>query len=221
MEIKIDKIIRSKRKSISIVITQGGDLIVNAPLGVNERRILEVVEKHSKWIEEKLKQVQQKSAKSKSFVEGEEFLFLGNTYKLYILKNQDEPLVFNNAFYLSKDFQHVGKKIFISWYKKKAYEVISERVDLWAKRHDFNYTNLRITDAQRRWGSCSSKKTLSFSWRLIMAPLEVIDYVVVHELSHLLYPNHGKMFWLKVRSIIPEYELYDNWLKENGYLLNL
>jgi predicted metal-dependent hydrolase len=127
----------------------------------------------------------------------------------------------NNTFSLLRDHLPVARDLFINWYKEKAYEKISERVEWYAKKRGFVYNKINITDANQRWGSCSPKGNLNFSWRLIMAPLSVVDYVVVHELVHLEERNHTKFFWTKVKMLIPEYEKYKKWLKENGYLLRL
>ncbi|WP_041082632.1 M48 family metallopeptidase [Thermotoga profunda] len=220
---KIDKIIRSDRKTIAIQIKDDATLIVKAPFGVSEDIIQKVVIKHKNWIERRIKEILERDPKTlnKEFVNGEGFLYLGRYYKLYIVDKQDISLVFNNGFYLSKDYLPKAREIFINWYKKKAFDKISERVEIYAKKRGFIYSKIRISDAKTRWASCSSKGTLSFSWRLIMAPLSVIDYVVIHELVHLEEKNHKRNFWIKVKMLMPDYEKYKDWLKQNGYLLKL
>ncbi|MGB9814203.1 MAG: M48 family metallopeptidase [Thermovenabulum sp.] len=223
MEIKIEKIIRSKRKTIGLQVTDNGALIVRAPFEVSEDVIWKVIYKHKNWIDKKKREIEKRDPKilKKEFVNGEGFLYLGRYYKLHIIDNQEEPLRFENGFYLSKDALSNAKEVFIDWYKKAAYEKISERVKWYAQKCGFQYNKINITNAERRWGSCSYKGNLNFSWRLIMAPLPVIDYVVVHELAHLRIKNHSKSFWAKVKSIMPVYEKHEKWLKENGYLLKL
>ena len=224
MGVEIDKIIRTKRKTIALQITDDGTLIVKAPFGVSEQTIKNVVIKHKDWIERKKKDILSRDPKfaEKEFVNGEGFLYLGKYYKLNIVNKQDAPLLFNNNyFYLLRDYLPVARDLFINWYKEKAYEKISERVEWYAKKRGFVYNKINITSANQRWGSCSSKENLNFSWRLIMAPLPVIDYVVVHELVHLEERNHAKSFWSKVKMLMPEYEKHRDWLKRNGYLLRL
>ncbi|MCS7122892.1 MAG: M48 family metallopeptidase, partial [Candidatus Micrarchaeota archaeon] len=87
--------------------------------------------------------------------------------------------------------------------------------------YNFRYNRVRITNARRRWGSCSSSNNLNFSWRLIMAPLEVIDYVVVHELVHTRIKNHSKAFWRMVEAVMPDYDRQRRWLRENGHMLKI
>jgi len=224
MDIKIDSVIKTKRKTIALQITDDATLVVRAPFYVSEQTIKDVVIKHKDWIERKKKDILSRDPKfaEKEFVNGEGFLYLGEYYKLNIVNKQNAPLLFNNnTFSLLRDHLPVARDLFINWYKEKAYEKISERVEWYAKKRGFVYNKINITDANQRWGSCSPKGNLNFSWRLIMAPLSVVDYVVVHELVHLEERNHTKFFWTKVKMLIPEYEKYKQWLKENGYLLRL
>ena len=185
MEIK--KVIRSKRKTISLQVSDNAALIVRAPFKVSDEIINRVILKHSNWIEKKKKEIQARDLKfaKKEFVNGEGFLYLGDYYRLRLVEKQEIPLDFENGFYLSKDYLVDAKGIFIDWYKERAYEKISERVKWYAQKRGFKYNKINITNAQKRWGSCSCRNNINFSWRLIMAPLTVIDYVVVHELVHL------------------------------------
>ena len=222
-EIEVEKIIRSKRKTIALQITDDATLIVRAPFDVSEQTIRNVVAEHMDWIKRKRNEILSRDPKfvKKEFVNGEGFLYLGKYYKLTIVNEQDEPLVFNNGFFLSRAYLPIAREVFINWYREKAYEKISERVEWYTKKRGFKYNKINITNAQKRWGSCSSKGNLNFSWRLIMAPLPIIDYVVVHELVHLEEKNHTKAFWNKVKMLMLKYERYRNWLKENGHLLKL
>ncbi|HPP34564.1 MAG TPA: SprT family zinc-dependent metalloprotease [Ignavibacteriales bacterium] len=223
MQVKIDKIIRSKRKTIALQLTDEATLIVKAPFEVSEETINNVVFKHQKWVEKKKNEVLSRDPKfvEKEFVNGEGFLYLGKSYKLYIVNEQDIPLKFDNGFFLLKEYQPTAKQLFVNWYKEKAYEKISERAEWYARQRGFVINNINITDANIRWGSCSPKGNLNFSWRLIMAPLSVIDYVVVHELAHLEQRNHSKAFWSIVKMLLPDYEKSNDWLKDNHYLLKI
>jgi hypothetical protein len=219
---EIYKIIRTDRKTIALQITEEGKLIVKAPLKVSDEAIRRVVLKNKKWIERKLKEVLSRpKAGKKEFVNGESFLYLGKSYKLHIVENQEEPIRFEKGFFLSKRFLPYAQEVLTAWYKEAALEKISQRVEFYAKKAGLKYGRIRITDAQRRWGSCSVNNNLNFSWRLIMAPLPAIDYVVVHELAHIEEKNHSKRFWTKVKVLMPDYEKYHQWLKENGHLLKL
>lgn len=223
LNIDIGEIVRTRRKTIALQITDDNRLIIRAPLEATDETIMKVIARHKKWIEKKKKYIEARDPKysPKEFVNGEGFLYLGKYYRLNIVDSQKEPLKFENGFYLSREVLPQAREVFIEWYKKMAYNKISERVMWYAKMSGFKYNEINITNAKKRWGSCSDKGNLNFSWRIIMAPLSVLDYVVVHELVHLEEKNHTKTFWNKVKILMPYYEQYKDWLKKNGYLLRL
>jgi predicted metal-dependent hydrolase len=219
-EIMIDQIIRSKRKTLSLEITHDARLIVRAPktasFGFIEKFILE----KRLWIQDKQKLVKEKHSMSqpKKFVNGEEFLYLGNAYRLCIVTDNTYPLLFFQEFYLSVKYLPKARQLLIDWYKQEAYRKIKERVDLYSRLFGLKYNKFSITNAQKRWGSCNAKDNLCFSWRLIMFPLQIIDYVVIHELAHIKEKNHSIRFWNKVRIMIPDFKKSRKWLKENGHV---
>lgn len=105
-------------------------------------------------------------------------------------------------------------------YRDAAADYIPKRVEYYHTLTGGNYSKITIRDQKTRWGSCSASGTLSFSFRLMMAPPRVLDYVVVHELCHLTFMNHSKDFWNMVESILPDYKEHRKWLKENGHTLH-
>ena len=109
----------------------------------------------------------------------------------------------------------------IVWYKEQAFEKITESANHYSQISGWKYKTINITSAQGRWGSCSSSGSINFSWKLIMAPFDVVEYVVVHELAHITEKNHSARFWNKVKSILPNYKTQEKWLKENGKKLTL
>lgn len=116
---------------------------------------------------------------------------------------------------LSADLSEAKRNVYI----RKAKETITKRTSYFARLMGVSYRNITIREQKTRWGSCSSEKNLNFNWKLILAPPEVLDYVVVHELCHLKEMNHSKAFWDEVGKVMPEYETYKLWLKENGWRL--
>ena len=99
--------------------------------------------------------------------------------------------------------------------------ILNERSASYARAHGFSYRRINITSARTRWGSCSTRGSVSFTWRLIMAPLAVVDYVILHELAHTQIPNHSRHFWDRMGQLLPDYRSHRQWLKENGNLLRL
>ena len=219
--VKIDHIILTKRKSIALIIEPDGRLVVRAPMHVSEADIKHLVKQKERWIREKQKQVKEKSTQPapKVYIDGESFQYLGKSYKLKIVADLNPALVLSRKFYLSRRVLPKAESVFTEWYREQAWAVISERVKLYAAKHGFKYRKIRITSARTRWGSCSSMGNLNFTWRLVMAPPDVIDYVVVHELAHLRVNNHSKEYWNQVERILPDYKRRRRWLKENGQKL--
>jgi predicted metal-dependent hydrolase len=221
--VSIDKIIRSKRKTLLLVVQRDGKLLVRAPLRAPENFIHKFVLEKEKWIRRKQEQAKSiyPSFKPKEYLNGEAFWYLGKIYRLQISENPRPNLAFDNGFELSRKSLPKAPMIFERWYRAQAQRIISERVLWYAAKHGFNFRKFRVTSARTRWGSCSSKGTLSFSWRLVMAPIAIIDYVVIHELVHLQEKNHSRKFWSKVQLLMPDYKKRIEWLHINGHLLNL
>ncbi|HEY9076187.1 MAG TPA: SprT family zinc-dependent metalloprotease [Anaerolineaceae bacterium] len=222
-KIQIDQVVRSKRRTIALIIEKDGRVVVRAPLRVSLRAIREFAATKEEWIRAKQALVREKYARveSKTFADGEHFLFLGKTYPLKIVENAPDALELSDQFLLKRSSLPEAQALFKAWYRRQAGRVISERAAWYAARYGFQYSQVKITSAQTRWGSCSAKGTLSFAWRLVMAPLPVIDYVVVHELVHTIEKNHAKGFWERVRAIIPDYKQKRDWLEFNGAALSL
>jgi predicted metal-dependent hydrolase len=221
--IHIDQLLRSSRRTIALIIQPDGTLLVRAPLRMPDNIIQEFVEDHVDWIHRKKLLIRSvPSLQKKEFREGELFFFIGNKYPLNIHeKNLKNISLLKEGFQISRFRLPSARDLFINWYKVEARKLITSRVKLQGQANGFSWHKIRISSARTRWGSCSSRGNLSFTWRLVMAPLEVIDYVVVHELVHTRIKNHSPAFWHRVAEIIPDYKKHVNWLKKNGRTLSL
>lgn len=223
-EIKIDNIIRSKRKSFSIELDKEGILTVRAPSRASVKEIKDVVNKKSSWILKKRRFIMEKRTefKPKEFVDGEKFLLLGNELPLKILDAPNFSIKYEkNQFLLDRGALEHAKDAFELLYRNLAKRLFRERIAMFSSITKIPYNKVKITDAKTRWGSCSSRKNLNFSWRLVMAPSPVIDYVLVHELAHIIELNHSPRFWNLVEQMFPDYKKYKRWLRDNGHLLEL
>jgi predicted metal-dependent hydrolase len=217
------KIIRSKRKTIALQIANDSTLVIRVPQKASKADIEDVVNRYQNWIEKTRKRIirLQKENIPRKFVEGERFLYLGLEFKLHFI-DQPIPLRFGeNSFYLGNNYQVNARECFAFWYKDRAMELFSNRVQFYTAHDGLKYNNVRISNAKKRWGSCSPKGNLNFNWRLIMAPPEAIDYVVVHELTHLEVRSHSRRFWNKVAERYPEYMKWRKWLHDNGHYLDV
>ena len=213
----VNEIIRSKRKTLALIVKPDGSLLVRAPLRATKAGIEEFVEKNRGWIERhQARALAHLPPAPRGYLPGETFLYLGTGYGLEIAEGQQESLRLEGRFRLAVSQQSDAASVFERWYREQARQVLTARVDLYARQSGFQYKGIRITSARTRWGSCSAKGSLSFSWRLIQAPLAVVDYVVIHELVHTVFHNHSKQFWHRVATILPEYKEHRSWLREHG-----
>jgi predicted metal-dependent hydrolase len=220
MKIEIDQIIHSRRKSVAIIIRGDGRLVVRAPLRLSNARIREFVLSKTDWILTQQAKTAHRKAPVHTFIEGEDFLYLGRNFPLEIVDDPKSALTLDERFHLRRTDQPQARVVFLKWYKQQARQIITDRVNFFAQKHAYNYSRIRLSSARTRWGSCNSKGSLSFTWRLVMAPIEIIDYVVIHELVHLEIHNHSSSFWKKVLEFMPDYKKRRSWLKENGYRLS-
>lgn len=221
-QMEVNKFTRSKRRTIALIVERDGTLTVRAPMRASHRLIQQFIHEKADWINrtrEKINSSVQTS--SHQYAGGEKFLFLGSSFNLKLVKPQRPSLQFEDGFSLSQTVQKRGEAAFTRWYKERAYEVIFERVEQFAHKYGFSPKQVKISSAKTRWGSCSPAGTLNFTWRLVMAPLDVVDYVVVHELTHLRVKDHSRKFWKAVESVYPEYKKQRKWLRMNGEKLNL
>ena len=220
--VKIHKVIRSRRRTIALVVGSDATLTVRAPMQTPMEFIEDLVRRKLQWIKNKIAEVEARPpARRKRFESGESFLYLGDPYRLRILSDAEVPLTFKREFVLARECRGKARELLVNWYKQEARKKITDRVEWHARRFGLTVGAVRITDAQKRWGSCGRSNSLNFSWRLIMAPLRVVDYVVIHELAHTVERSHSREFWRKVAMMCPTHRSGMEWLKKNEHLLQI
>lgn len=220
--VRPDHIRRSQRKTIALIIREDGSLEVRAPLRMTDAQIMEFVQSKQAWVNQRQTAVRS-AVPAHAYLAGEEFLFLGTKYPLRYVEKQRIMVQFSGK---SIDLRIKGQsdaaEWIEGWYRLQAREYLTDRLAHYSQVWGFSYKNLRINGAGTRWGSCNAqRKSLNFTWRLMMAPPEIVDYVVVHELCHLKHPNHSPEFWKEVERILPDYKRRRKWLKENGLKLRI
>ena len=220
---QIHQIIRSNRRSFGLEIKPDGRLIVRAPKRASRAEVQAVVAKKAAWIAKTQATLAKKypELKPKSYTPGERFWYLGDQFPLKLTDRQRPPLDLDGNFRLSRAKQNRAKEIFTEWYREETRAITADLIERYAGQYGFRVNQVRITSAMTRWGSCTGKNNLNFTYRLSMAPLDVIEYVVVHELAHLKVRNHSRAFWDAVGEILPDYERHRKWLKTHGPLLTL
>ena len=177
-------IIRSRRKTYSIEIHTGGQVVVRVPQRATRLQIDALLSEKAGWIDKMLTQqkVAHPGSQPKKYVEGERFHYLGDSYPLKFVEGAAKPLEFrDDYFYLQRKDQPCAAQIFEASYRNQARATVTGRVQYFANLHGFVYRGIGLSSARTRWGSCSSRGGLNFTWRLIQAPLPIIDYVVVHK----------------------------------------
>jgi len=221
-DICVDRVIRSRRRTIGLIVTPDARLIVRAPHRVSEAVIEAAIREKSAWILKKICEMRQRpQAVHHGYEEGEIFWFLGRPYPLHI---SDEPLqgiVRTDRLVVPRTARPDIRHAIRHWYAEEAAKEIRSRCMWFSMMTGYAPTSIRITDARQRWGSCNHRGGLNFSWRLIQAPLPIVDYVIVHELVHLRQPDHSKKFWDKVEKLMPDYRKRREWLRENERLLRI
>ncbi len=224
---------RSNRKSVGIAIERDGAIIVTAPHQAKFNEIEKFVSEKKIWIYQKLakKKTLNREKPRREFVNGQGFLYLGKSYRLKLIdngkmKSARSPNVtvlrlWHGYFELAESEKANARNHFISWYRKQLKEQLKARIPRYDKRIGVTVKDTRILDLGHRWASCGRNGVINFNWRSVMAPVWVLDYILVHEMVHLIERGHTDRFWRLVSRVIPDYEEHALWLNESGADLDL
>ena len=222
MEIKYE-IKYSDRKTLSITVERDRSVIVHAPYNTSSEKINSIIEKKKFLLHKKINSSNKFPVPKpyKEFVSGESIMYLGHLYKLEISQDNFSGVRFENRFSISSNNRSSANQLLKDFYYEQANEIIIPRIKRFADSLGVVQKNISVADSKYRWGSCTPKGNISFNWRIIKAPINVIDYIIVHELTHLLEANHTPDFWNIVSIQLPNYKKAKDWLKENGTLLEI
>ena len=222
---------RSKRKTISITVAENGEVIVSAPLRAPKTYIDNIVKDKAPWINSKLDIINKRldEYKPKQFINGEIFEYLGNSYKLRLTNSFSETKIIDNCISLGikkpnlnlQNGQATVRRRLLAWYRTKAQQHIDNYAHVKACEIGVKPLIVKEKAFRRSWGMCHSDGKVFINFKLIMAPVEIINYVIVHELCHLVHPNHSKHFWDLVYTHCNSFKSDRLWLKENGYKLEV
>jgi predicted metal-dependent hydrolase len=224
----------STRKNITIAVDWVDGVIIIAPQETDQTQIDIAFQKKAPWILKKLADFREIKMLSshREFISGEKFPYLGRQYRLKVTKNEsvsEVSLTFRNGRFFAiipTSFDDSLRQerlydLFRKWYFTHGLTKIQKRIDLFAARMECYPSKVAIKEQQARWGSCTKNRTININWKILMAPMRIVDYVVVHELAHIQHPDHSSDFWLKVESILPDYQERKDWLRVNGPTLDL
>jgi len=209
-------IVRSRRKSISLQMERDGSIIVKAPHFIPKILIDRFITQHQDWIDKNTQKIRQ----AKVYKEEGQFLYLGKKV-LFTAGNYTSIQIREDKLLFPESLTFRKNKELTTWYIKEAKKIITEQVEKYALEMKTDYKEITFSDTKSQWGRCTRDNRLQFSWRLVMAPQLVLNYVVIHELVHTLEKNHSQLFWMKVRNINPSYRQQIKWLKDNGPSLSM
>jgi len=213
-----NKIIRSKRKTLSLTINENAELIIRAPKRLSIEKIQDFINEKESWINRKKRLIENQIKDVTS--NHNKLLYLGNLFPINVEQNASKELFFTGEEFIANSIEPDSLSLSIKkWYKNKFKEIALPRVAYFANKHNLMVNQVRIKNQKTMWGSCSSKNNINLNYLLLMAPMGVIDYVIVHELVHTIHRNHSTDFWDSVESIMPEFQEHKRWLKKNGYKL--
>lgn len=222
VEIAIEK--TSRRKTVSIFIERDGSVRVLAPVTANDDAIENAVRAKEYQIFTKLakwKELNQGKVK-RAFVNGQSFLYFGRNYRLSIEEDQAVPLKLTGGYLrLDKTYLSKAEKVFKEFYREKAQQKIQERMKLIEDKFSTKPSSIKVLELRNRWASWTPKNRLTFHWKCAMAPVGVLDYIIMHEMVHLKYPSHSPAFWNELDKKMPDYRERENWLKQNGVKMSL
>lgn len=226
--------LRKSKKAQRLVMTiKGTKMIVSVPRFVTLAHARDYLESNKDQILKKLEKIEAKTTNNnstKNYISGEKHLYRGRYYPLHIeemtgsTKDSGTFAVFVGSRIqititpglTEQEKSNEAKRLLEQWYIGQAKKLLPEQVDYYAKQLNLSYSVLRIKDQKTKWGSCSSKKAINLNWRIIMAPNQVIAYVILHELVHLKHMNHSRDFWMTLESYFPDCKKWRKWLKDNG-----
>lgn len=213
----------STRTRVTITIERDRNVVVHAPNHASDEAISRIVEAKRHWIYEKSRHSQKYTGHphppGKELVNGESALYLGRSYRIEIVDEQTEGIRFDQRFLIPASRAPHKKGAMREWYIARAKERIIPRVVKQARELGVTFGQARIVDNRYRWGSCTVRDNINLNWRLIKAPIFVVDYVIAHELAHLLEPNHTPRFWNIVKTQVPAMDKARAWLREHGQIL--
>jgi predicted metal-dependent hydrolase len=216
----------ARRKTMALKVNHRG-VSIHIPSNLSLTTAKKFIVQKTTWIQHKLEQQAVHPSIEKQYIEGEIFLLLGEPYTLRF-HSQETALSVNNV----EDYLDVKgrlnrasktsiQKALIHWYKQHAEQYLNTQTQFWAEETGLQPRSITVKTYKARWGSCKINGDIQFNWKLILAPVDVIDYVIVHELCHLAHHNHSALFWQLVEKQYPNFKQTKQWLKSNGNQLEI
>jgi predicted metal-dependent hydrolase len=222
----VNVIISKRRKTMALKVTHKG-VSIHIPSSLPIAMAETFVEQKTPWIQRKLQHQSQQQPLLRQFTDNETFFFLGESYSLRLVQKNTSATINKTPQFIELHgrLNRLSKKAIrstlISWYKLQAEHYLNSRTALLANKIGLIPKSIVIKTYKARWGSCNSHSDIQYNWKLILAPPDIIDYVIIHELCHIQHHNHSPAFWQLVEKHYPDFKLARIWLKNNGYRLEI
>jgi predicted metal-dependent hydrolase len=215
-----------QRRALEIIIDRDGSPVLATPPGVPAETLEQFIDENLVWVYTKLaeKEAQARPKSPREYVSGEGFPYLGRSYRLKVVDGTDHqpPLrLYRSRFELRRNLVPQGREHFIHWYTLHLRPMLDRHVAALVNRVGAKPREVRVQDLGYRWGSSNRRGHLYFHWRMAMLPHRMIEYLVTHELVHLMERSHSKAFWERLERIIPDYDDRQRWLREHGGMYDL
>jgi predicted metal-dependent hydrolase len=223
----IAEVIRTNRRKSADIRVEEGSVSVIVPINTSSEKIDELLSAKRRWIREKINLHQESApASTKQYVSGEAFAYLGRNYRLKVERGNFAPVKLLNGRLLvtvpqGTEQPHMIRNALVRWYKRQAAQKLADKVERFAPVVGVEPAGVGIKTFRSRWGSCTAKGKLEFNWQIMMAPNRMVDYVVIHELCHLIRHDHSPDFWREMARVMPEYQECREWLRQKAMFLTL
>lgn len=219
------KLLRSKRRKRMCIIVDRQGISILSSMNENIESIINFVNANNKWILKKTKfYLKLNDGLENGPLQSDELTYLGKKYKIQFIKDSSQYSILSEnllkiTFHVKDRRRH--KENIINWYREQTKKILDTKVPFFGKQLSISYGKVRIKNQKLRWGSCSKNGNLNFNLLLSALPAHIIDYIIVHELIHLIEFNHSEHFWKLVEEVFPAYRDSRNWLKKNGPYIQL
>ena len=225
LEVQIER--TNRKRTISLQV-KDNKLIVKAPRTASRQSLDDLIQRKQSWIKKRaILNVEERKLRNRKFIDNEKFYFKGNEYRLSLILGGKEEVKISEGFLIvtCKDDRAMGSKdvkTFIEdWYVRESTKILNTRTYEFAKKMKVEPSAITVKNYASKWGSCTASNKISYNWRIIMAPDCIVDYLIIHELCHIIEHNHSKNFWYQVGKYCEDFKKKRKWLRENGHKLVL
>ena len=225
LEIRVER--TNRKRTISLQV-KNNKLIIKTPRSVSKKTLDDLIRRKQHWIKQKaILNFEEQNLKNREFIDDEKFYFRGNKYRLSLILGRKETVKIEGGLLRVSyvDDKSRGrstiKRLLEEWYIKESTKILKARTEELAQQMRVQPYGITVKNYKSKWGSCTANNKISYNWRIIMAPDHIIDYLIVHELSHIIEPNHSKNFWYQVGNYCKDFQKKRKWLRENGHKLVL